>query len=110
MEQVLSNISGNAAKYSPDHNIIEFRTETLQGAVLISVIDHGVGMSEKDITKIFEKFHRNEEVAQRYSGMGMGLYITSKIVRDHGGKIWAESKKGEGSTFYFTLPVFTSSK
>ena len=71
---------------------------------MISVKDYGIGIPDKNTLKIFEKFYRDAEVLSKYSGLGMGLYISAKIVQEHGGSIWVESKEGEGSTFYFSLP------
>ncbi|MEO3406788.1 ATP-binding protein, partial [Mucilaginibacter sp. CAU 1740] len=70
----------------------------------ISIKDQGIGMSADTMTSIFDKFYRAEDVSKTHAGLGMGLYITSKIVTDHGGKIWVESKENEGSTFHFSLP------
>ena len=61
-------------------------------------------MSEQNIQRVFEKFFRAEEIARYHSGPGMGLYIASKIVNTHGGRIWIDSKLDIGSTFHFTLP------
>lgn len=104
MEQVLSNIIGNAAKYSDASSRIEVTTRQHDQSVTVSVKDNGIGMSESDISKIFEKFHRNSGVVNKYSGLGMGLYISSKIIKEHKGNIWVESIEGEGSTFHFSLP------
>jgi signal transduction histidine kinase len=63
-------------------------------------------MSEEVRAKVFERFYRaSEGVSATYPGMGLGLYISAEIIRQHGGKIWVESSKGTGSTFCFTLPV-----
>jgi len=105
MDQVFSNLISNAGKYSLPGSAILLRTSIdSRGDLIVSVTDEGIGMSEVNIEKIFEKFYRNKQVMNGYSGLGMGLYITSKIVTDHGGKIWVESVKDKGSTFYFSLP------
>ena len=65
-------------------------------------------MSEENIKKVFEKFHRNDEVVLSYSGLGLGLYISSKIISEHGGQIWVESEIDKGSTFHFSIPVAES--
>ncbi len=70
----------------------------------ISVKDEGIGMSEQNIRRVFEKFFRAEEIARSYSGLGMGLYIASKIMHAHGGRIWIDSQLDVGSTFHFTIP------
>jgi len=107
LEQVLSNLIGNAAKYSDKNSEIEvtaFLTEGLE-SVTIQISDHGMGMSEDSLARIFEKFYRVENIVSSHPGLGMGLYISSKIVADHGGKIWVQSELGKGSIFCFTLPL-----
>lgn len=107
LEQVLTNLLGNAVKYSPKNAPIDISTELseFKNELKITVKDNGMGISKDELDKIFNKFYRLEEVSKTHPGLGMGLYITSKIVSDHGGKIWAESIPGEGSSFYFTIPV-----
>ena len=105
MEQVLSNLLSNAAKYSDVGTTIEFNTKLVRdGYIQFSVRDEGIGMSKENAQKVFDKFYRVEEVTKKYSGLGMGLYITSMIISEHKGKIWLESVEGRGSTFYFELP------
>lgn len=105
IEQVLSNILTNAAKYSAEDTLIEVSCSRLEGnTVQISVRDHGRGMSATSMKSVFDKFYRDKDVLHSHSGLGMGLYVASKIVTDHGGRIWAESAEGSGSVFYFTLP------
>ena len=65
-------------------------------------------MDAETTASVFEKFYRARDVLKSHTGLGMGLYITSKIVTDHQGKIWVESTPGSGSTFYFTLPLATA--
>ncbi|KAA5532287.1 sensor histidine kinase [Taibaiella lutea] len=106
MEQVFSNIIVNAAKYSDKHtDIIITGNVTQDGFVKIGFTDQGIGMTSGSMESIFKKFYRDKDVMTTHSGLGMGLYITSKIIRDHGGEIWAESTEGIGSTFYITIPV-----
>jgi signal transduction histidine kinase len=106
MEQVFSNLVGNAAKYSPDKTTVEVKSAVdREGHITISIKDQGMGMSKASIASVFDKFYRSENVTKTISGLGMGLYITSKIITDHGGEIWVESIENEGSTFYFTLPT-----
>jgi len=108
MEQVFSNLLSNAAKYSTDHTIIKIDCVLENNFVRIAVTDEGIGLSNKNIESIFEKFYRAEDVLRTHAGLGMGLYIASKIVTDHGGKIWVESVEGKGSTFFFTLPYIAA--
>jgi signal transduction histidine kinase len=74
------------------------------GEIVVSVSDSGQGISPKDQPHIFERFHRPEGHRQRDS-VGLGLYITRKLVESHGGRIWVESQPDKGSTFFFTLPA-----
>ncbi|MGV3704170.1 MAG: ATP-binding protein [Arcticibacter sp.] len=105
MEQVLSNILTNAAKYSAEDTLIEVNCNRLpSGHIQISVRDHGIGMSAASMKSIFDKFYRAQDVVHSHSGLGMGLYVASKIVTDHGGRIWVESAEGTGSVFYVELP------
>ncbi len=105
MEQVFSNLLGNAAKYSAKNTNIHVTCAIEDHQfVKVSVMDKGIGMSAVSIESIFNKFYRSKDVMRTHAGLGMGLYIASKIVTDHGGKIWVDSVEGEGSTFHFTLP------
>jgi len=105
MEQVFSNLLGNAAKYSDKNSAIDIDCEIQEdGDLRICITDQGIGMSPESMQSIFKKFYRDKDVLRTHSGLGMGLYIASKIITDHGGKIWAESVEGAGSSFYFTIP------
>lgn len=105
MEQVFSNLISNAAKYSENDTIIQIGSdENTPGFVQITIKDQGIGMSEKSMRSVFDKFYRDKDVIRTHSGLGMGLYIASKIVSDHGGHIRVESKEREGSSFMFTIP------
>jgi signal transduction histidine kinase len=112
IEQVILNIVGNAAKYSPNGKQIRLSSKSdSNGEVVVSVQDYGIGMSPKELNKIFDKFYRVEQVSRKYNGLGMGLYISSKIITDHGGKIWVESVEGSGCTFSFSIPlIYTPNK
>ncbi|MBB5441010.1 signal transduction histidine kinase [Pedobacter sp. AK017] len=110
MEQVLTNLIGNASKYSAPNSAIKITGTVAQEQIIIAVIDKGIGMSAENMERIFEKFYRNKEITDSHPGLGMGLYITSKIINDHGGKIWVESEQGKGSAFHFTIPLFTPAK
>ena len=105
LEQVFSNLLGNAAKYSEKNTAIRIvTTPKAEGKVTISIVDQGKGISADSLKSIFDNFYRAKDVLKTHAGLGMGLYVSSKIVTDHGGAIWAESLPGSGSTFYFTLP------
>ncbi len=104
--QVLANFLTNAIKYSPFGDKIIVETLIEEGSVVCSVRDFGVGIAKELHDRIFERFYRvtgDEELT--YPGLGLGLYISSEIIERQGGRIWFESKKGKGSTFYFSLPL-----
>ena len=104
--QVLTNFITNAIKYSPQADKIIVKTDVDKNNVTLSVQDFGVGLSQKDQAKVFERFYRVGGSDQAtYPGLGLGLYIASEIIKRHKGRIWVESKKANGSTFYFSLPM-----
>ncbi|MBI2838055.1 MAG: GAF domain-containing protein [Acidobacteria bacterium] len=104
--QVVFNLIGNAIKFNKPGGAIDMRVEGYGAEVTISVADSGIGMREEDLTKIFDKFHQVDSSSSREKGgIGLGLAICSEIVRYHGGRIWATSLEGHGSTFYFTVPA-----
>jgi two-component system CheB/CheR fusion protein len=104
--QVLTNFITNAIKYSPQADKIIVKTDVDKNNVTLSVQDFGVGLSQKDQAKVFERFYRVGGSDQAtYPGLGLGLYIASEIIKRHKGRIWVESKKANGSTFYFSLPT-----
>jgi signal transduction histidine kinase len=76
-----------------------------QGFVQISVSDTGCGIAPEELAKVFERFYRGESVAAENRGAGLGLAITKNLVELHHGRIWVESTPGEGSRFFFSLPV-----
>jgi len=104
IEQVLRNLLDNAVKYSPEGGLVVVRGEVHEDEVIISVADQGVGIAPEHLNRLFEKFFRVESGLGRHVvGSGLGLPIARTIVESHGGRIWAESQMGEGSTLYFTL-------
>jgi PAS domain S-box-containing protein len=105
LEQVITNIISNAAKYSPGKDRIIINTFKSNGSIVVSFTDFGIGIPQEKIHKIFDRFYRVDEVSKDFSGLGIGLFISSEIIKQHGGKIWAENNDGEGSTIYFTLPA-----
>ena len=106
LEQVLNNLASNAIKYSPAGRRVEVRIgTTADGMVLLSVSDEGMGIRAAELDAIFGLFYRSpDREARDVGGMGLGLYISKEIVDRHGGRIWAESRPGEGTTFYVALP------
>lgn len=105
MEEVLFNILNNATKYSEKNTLIELKTHTFPAYMIISITDKGIGISKEHMHRIFDKFYRATETVQQYSGLGLGLYIASRIINGHKGKIWVDSEKGKGASFHFSLPV-----
>ncbi len=106
IEQVLRNLLDNAVKYSPRGGMVVMRGEVREDEVVISVADQGVGIAPEHLNRLFEKFFRIESGLGRHVvGSGLGLPIARTIVESHGGRIWAESQVGQGTTFYFTLPL-----
>jgi signal transduction histidine kinase len=101
--QVISNLVGNAIKFTPAGGEIEVRAEALADEVLFAVRDTGPGIAEEQRAWIFNRYYQPKQTP--HHGSGLGLYIAKGLVELHGGRIWVESKIGEGSTFYFTLPV-----
>lgn len=105
---VISNLISNAIKYSPAAASVEIACDTRDGQVIVSVKDEGMGIKPEDLRKIFDRYYRVEGDQTRHiAGFGIGLYLSSEIIARHGGKVWAESEPGAGSTFYFSLPQGT---
>ncbi len=105
LEQVFTNLLTNAIKYSPQSKKVVLSIEKKKENIQVSVQDFGIGISKKEQSKIFDRFYRAETVAKRFSGLGIGLYISYEIVERHGGKMWVESEVGKGSTFFFSIPI-----
>ena len=104
LEQVFTNLMNNAAKYSPHQSPIVLQYECSKEEITICIVDKGIGIPTANLERIFDKYFRDPQAAARYSGFGMGLYITATIVHDHGGKIWAESDGATGTTLFFSIP------
>lgn len=101
--QVLSNLLGNAIKFTPRGGTITLRAEPeAEMLVRFAVADTGPGISQSDLATLFEPYKKVEHRVR--TGSGLGLYIAKRIVVQHGGRLWAASELGKGSTFYFTLP------
>jgi two-component system phosphate regulon sensor histidine kinase PhoR len=101
---VLTNLVHNAVKFTPPGGKITVSAELNAAEVILSVEDTGVGIPADDLSRIFERFYKADR-ARSGGGTGLGLAIAKHVVQGHGGRIWAESVEGQGSTFYFTLPV-----
>ncbi|WP_374165929.1 sensor histidine kinase [Arcticibacter sp. MXS-1] len=103
LDQVLCNLLTNAFKYSPAHDQVKVVTTEENGRVKLAITDKGIGIPADKLDKIFDRFYRVENTSQLFQGVGLGLYISSEIVRQHGGEIGVTSVPGQGSTFWFTF-------
>jgi signal transduction histidine kinase/CheY-like chemotaxis protein len=104
-KQVLMNLAGNAIKFTPEGGRIELAMRQVDDLVRIEVRDNGPGIPPKQQQRIFEAFFRLEQKGSATEGTGLGLAITSRLVELHGSKLGIESQPGEGTCFYFSLPL-----
>jgi len=107
LKQVITNLVGNAVKFTPSPGEISVKLEEDEGYLRVEVADTGVGISTEELPKIFDEFYRGVAGDTEAKGTGLGLSISKKIIETHGGRIWAESpcpETGSGSKFVFTLP------
>lgn len=103
--QVFDNLINNAIKFSPNGGTITIRLKDIGDYIQAEVEDKGIGIPEDKLDKIFERFYQVDSSSRRqFGGMGLGLAIVKSIVEAHGGKVWARSQLGKGSTFYFVIP------
>ena len=105
LTQVIDNIISNAIKYSPDGGNIRFGFTVNDNMLKVMVSDDGMGIPKENVTRIFDRFYRVDRArARSMGGTGLGLAIAKEMIEAHGGKIWAESDEGVGTTIFFTLP------
>ena len=105
LDQILTNLTNNAVKYSPEGGTITVSSEKLDGSIRMTIADQGMGIPKDQLDRIFDRFHRvDNRDTRRAGGTGIGLYLVKHLVEAHGGKIWAESEVGKGSRFIFELP------
>jgi signal transduction histidine kinase len=108
IEQVIVNYLSNAVKYSPERKEIDVEANVQEdGRLFVQVRDYGIGIRKDHQADIFSKFYRVEEAANRFQGLGIGLYICAEIIRRHEGEYGVESEPGQGSAFYFSVPLRT---
>jgi signal transduction histidine kinase len=105
LEQVLDNLVSNAIKFSPAGGTVAITLRDEDDEVVVRVSDPGIGIPTSELDAVFGLFYQADDpVSRRSGGMGLGLYISKEIVTRHGGRIWAESEAGKGSTFAFAIP------
>ncbi|MFL5735340.1 MAG: ATP-binding protein [Chloroflexia bacterium] len=112
VEQVLVNLVHNAIKFTDPGGSVTLEAQPREGAILVSIADTGRGIPPDDLPRIFERFYKVDKARtgsrERDGGTGLGLAIAKHIVQAHSGQIWAESRLGEGATFFFTLPAIST--
>jgi signal transduction histidine kinase len=101
--QILSNLVGNAIKFTPKGGHVSVNVTTVDEETLFWVRDSGPGIPPEQLTRVFDRYWQHQQASR--DGVGLGLAIAKGLVEAHGGRIWAESQPGDGSTFFFTLPV-----
>jgi len=108
---VIQNLLENAIKYTPEEGTIQISLGQEKNNILFKIKDSGVGIPQDQQNRIFTKFFRGSNVMRlETDGSGLGLYTAKNIIDAHKGKIWFESQEGQGTTFYFTLPIMSKDK
>lgn len=108
ISEVLSNLIDNAVKYSNEGGAVNVTARAEGDFVKILVEDHGIGMPGSVVSNLFHKFYRSHRSRETVAGTGIGLYICKAIVESHGGKVGVRSVEGQGSTFEFSLPIYST--
>lgn len=105
MLQVLRNLMGNAIKFTPEGGMVTVKATKLRKSIRVEVSDTGPGLTESELVTVFDRYRQaSANTSSRVSGTGLGLSIVKNVIKAHGGKVWAESSPGRGSTFIFLLP------
>jgi len=111
LEQVVTNLVDNAIKFTPQEGEVSIKACVKDEDLMVQVIDTGIGIPAHVLPNLFQRFYQaNSSATREADGTGLGLYIAKQIVEGHGGRIWAESTPGRGSTFSFTIPIPPSSE
>ena len=111
IRQVLDNLLDNAVKYSPQGTEVLVSAKQAGREMVISVTDQGLGIPADELSRVFDRMYRIEQrLTSGVDGIGLGLSICQRLVEAHGGRIWVDSEKGKGSTFYFTIPIAHKTK
>lgn len=105
LEQALNNFLTNAIKYSPDADQIDVHVVEEEKNLIVSIRDYGIGIASDKIDHLMERYYRVDDDYMRFPGLGIGLNITTEILKHHQGKILIESEVGRGSTFTFIIPI-----
>jgi signal transduction histidine kinase len=102
---VIFNLLSNAVKFTPAGGSVDVSATQVNGEVSVTVADTGRGVAVEDLRRIFEEFQQTDAGIEQGEGTGLGLALSKRLVELHGGRIWADSELGSGSTFGFTLPA-----
>lgn len=105
LEQVVNNLLANAIKYSPKAEQVIIRQHIESDNIIVTVQDFGIGIAPENIDKLFDRYYRVDNTAMRFEGLGLGLFISSEILKRHQGTFWIESEPEKGSLFCFSLPL-----
>jgi PAS domain S-box-containing protein len=105
VDQIVVNFVNNAIKYAPLSKEILIKIEKINDMAKVSVIDKGPGISAEKVPHLFDRYYRVDSSGSQYSGLGLGLYICSEIIKKHDGQIGVDSEIGKGSSFWFTIPL-----
>jgi len=108
LTQVISNLVSNAIKFSPEGGRVIVSHEIADGCLLVRVSDNGPGILEEERTVIFDRFRQSKRDRDKKTGSGLGLAICAAIIKEHGGTIGVDSNNGNGSTFWFRIPLHRS--
>ncbi len=107
LEQVLQNFLSNAIKYSPQGKKVIVKSRIEQNNIVVSVQDFGIGIAANKLDRLFDRYYRVDNTAMQFEGLGLGLFISSEILKRHEGSFWIESEPGNGANFFFRLPLHT---
>jgi PAS domain S-box-containing protein len=105
ISRVLTNLISNAIKYSPQGKTIELSTSLESNAIKVTVTDHGIGIAKEKQLHLFKRFYRVDTLPKHMSGLGLGLFISAEIINHHHGSFGVDSIEGDGSSFWFTIPL-----